>query len=439
MIASSPSITLSEWQTLGPENCNELRGRFLDQSDAVTSVASSLKDSRLLDLTELRSGLEIRAFSHVGRIRIGDLNITVLPKLRGSSLLKLLRYAYGFRRLNLISDTSHLIEPCGFEDLLVAQLNAEAQELLSRGLQRSYVARNEMLASPRGRIDIQELALNGGKITAALPCRHYPRIEDTMLNQALVAGLKLAGSLASSVALRREARRLAAQVEEQVSPINLNSAVMNQVARQVNRLTKSYRPAMSIIRLLVESQGVTLEGEALTSRLPGFMFDMNAFFQALLSQFLRDNLPGYSVIDEHSLKGMMRYNPNFSPPRRSPTPRPDYVVQRGNKSCSILDAKYRDIWEKDLPRHMLYQLVVYAVSHRDNPRSTILYPTFNPAARETRIDVTDPVHGRMLGQVCLRPVNLEHLEALVTNLTANGRRMREQYAASLALDAQDAM
>ena len=385
MIATAQSITLSEWQTLGPGDCDELRGRFLDQSDTAKSVASTLANSRLLELTELRSGLEVKAFSHVGRIRIGDLNITVLPKLRGASLLRLLRYAYGFRRLNLISDTSHLIEPCGFEDLLVAQLNTEAQELLSRGLQRSYIAQNERLASPRGRINIQQLALDGGKITATLPCRHYPRIEDTLLNRVLVAGLKLAGSIASNVALRRESRRLATQIEEQVSPINLNSAVMNQVARQLNRLTKTYLPAMSIIRLLVEAQGVALEGEAITNRLPGFMFDMNAFFQALLSRFLRENLPGYNVIDEHSLKGMMRYNPNFSPPRKSPTPRPDYVIPHGNKIYSILDAKYRDIWEKGLPRYMLYQLVVYAVSHRDQPRSTILYPTFHPGARETRI------------------------------------------------------
>ena len=432
MIATSSSITLSEWQTLGPETCDELRGRFLDQSNAVRSVASSLRESRLLELTELRSGLEITAFSHVGRVRIGDLSVTVLPTLRGSSLLKLLRYAYGFRRLNLISDTSHLIEPCGFEDLLVAQLNAEAQELLSRGLQRSYVARNEMLASPRGRIDIQQLALNGGKITAALPCRHYPRIEDTVL----VAGLNLAGSLASSVTLRRESRRLATQVEEQVSPINLNSAVMNQVARQLNRLTKSYLPAMSIIRLLVEAQGVTLGGEAITSRLPGFLFDMNAFFQALLSRFLRENLPGYSVIDEHSLKGMMRYNPNFSPPRRSPTPRPDYVIRQGSRTCSILDAKYRDIWEKDLPRHMLYQLVIYAISHRDQPCSTILYPTFHPSAREVRIDVTDPVYGKNIGQVCLRPIDLAQLEELVSSGSALHRRQREIEAKRLAFGEQ---
>lgn len=432
MSASVLSITLSEWETLGPAGCDELTGRFLDETAASQGVADTLAKSRLLELTELRSGLKVKAYSHVGRIRIGDLNVTVLPKLRGSSMLGLLRYAYGFRRLNLISDTNHFSEPCGFEDLLVAQLNSEVEELLSRGLQRSYIGRNESLGSPRGRIDIQQLARQGGSVTATLACRHYPRTEDTLLNRVLVAGLMLAASIASNVELRRESRRLASLIEEQVSHVSLNSAVMNQVDRQLTRLTKSYQPAMSIIRLLVESQGIALEGESITNRLPGFMFDMNTFFQAILSRFLGENLPGYSVMDEHSLKGMMRYNPNFNRPRRSPTPRPDYVIKKGSKICSILDAKYRDIWEKDLPRHMLYQLVVYAVSHSEQPRSTILYPTFHPGARETRIEVMDPVYGKTIGQVRMCPVNLEQLEVLVNDFTTQGRREREAYAFKLA-------
>jgi 5-methylcytosine-specific restriction enzyme subunit McrC len=432
MIAKHLSITMSEWATVGPDQCGLLQQRFLDASDGSRSLATMLTESRLLQLTELRHGLQVKAFSHVGRVRIGDLAITVLPKLRGSSLLRLLRYAYGFRRLNLISELPHFNESCGFQDLLVAQLNAEAQELLSRGLWRSYVGRKERLGSPRGRIDVHEVALDGGRITTTLPCRHHPRVENILLNRALVAGLKLGGYLASDVSLRREARRLASLVEEQVSPLTLNESVMEQVTRQLNRLTRSYEPAMAIIALLSNAQGVTLQGDRLTSRLPGFLFDMNAFFQALLSRFLRENLPEYDFMDEHRLRGMMRYSQNFIPPRRAPTPRPDYVVSQRGKIGSILDAKYRDIWENDLPRDMLYQLVVYAVSHRDRPRSSILYPTIHPNARETRIDVTDPIHGKMLGQVCLRPVNLERLEALVADTTTPGRRKREEYAMSLA-------
>ena len=63
MIVASRSITLSEWQTKGPQNCEELDGYFLDKSDTVKSVASTLAESRLLQLTELRSGLEVKAYS----------------------------------------------------------------------------------------------------------------------------------------------------------------------------------------------------------------------------------------------------------------------------------------------------------------------------------------------------------------------------------------
>ena len=113
-------------------------------------------------------------------------------------------------------------------------------------------------------------------------------------------------------------------------------------------------------------------------------------------------------------------------------PRPDFVIKKGSQICSIIDAKYRDIWEKDLPRHMLYQLVVYAVSHRDQPRSNILYPTFHPGARETCIDVTDSVYGKMIGQVRMCPVNLERLEGLVNDHTVRGERQRREYAYRLA-------
>ena len=120
------------------------------------------------------------------------LNLTILPKIKGTSLLSLLRYAYGFRRLNLISDSTHLVDQWGFEDLLISQLNAEVQELISRGLLRAYVSTAERLSSPRGRIDLTRMALDGGTVTATLPCLHHPRIEDTLLNQVLMAGLRLA-------------------------------------------------------------------------------------------------------------------------------------------------------------------------------------------------------------------------------------------------------
>ncbi len=150
MIPAPASISLSEWETLGPDKCPELAGRYLDVSAVTRRVIERITDSNLLGLTELRQGLQIKAYSHVGRIRIGDLNVTILPKIKETSLLSLVRYAYGFRRLNLISDSAHVVDQYGFEDLLISQLNAEVQELVSRGLMRAYISTNERLSSPRG-------------------------------------------------------------------------------------------------------------------------------------------------------------------------------------------------------------------------------------------------------------------------------------------------
>ena len=434
MTASHTSITLMEWETCGPDDCEALAGRFLDASARTREIVRLLEVSRVLGIRELRGGLELQAFAHVGHVAVGDLSVTVLPKIPGRSLLNLVRYAHGFRRLSLPNDATHRVDLQGIEELLISQLNREVQELIARGLFRGYRRTFERLGVLRGRIELDRIALDGGIVSGTIPCVHHSRIADTLLNQVVMAGLRLASSMTSLVELRRESLRLAATMEDEVSRIRIDGRVMDQVTRAVNRLTHAYTPALSIIRLLVESKGIMLAGSGARTTLPGFMFDMNAFFQLLVSRFLRDNLPGYVVRDEHALKGMIRYSPAFNPRKqRAPAPRPDFVVTKQGSPCCILDAKYRDLWKTTLPREMLYQLVVYAISLRGIRQSSILYPTMDPLARAARIDVSDLLDGREIGQVWLRPVILPRLEELIGARTPAALRERQSIALQFVL------
>lgn len=257
-------ITMTEWETRRPELGSGLDGVFLHGGED-RAAALRLGDRGLLAVTELRTGLMIQSFSCVGKVQFGQVEITIRPKLESSSLLlNLLRYAYGFRKLKLLPEAALRLEQSGFADLLVSQLNTEVNELVARGLHRAYVPRNEWLASPRGRINLGRLGAQGGVATARLPCTHHPRIEDSLLNQILYAGLDLAGTIASDLHLRRESRRLAGLFAEYVSPLRLNDDAVNRSFRKLNRLTVAYESAITLVSLLWNAMGVKRDATTVT-------------------------------------------------------------------------------------------------------------------------------------------------------------------------------
>jgi 5-methylcytosine-specific restriction enzyme subunit McrC len=369
----------------------------------------------MLSVVELRNGLSVRSTSFVGRVELGSLAVTIVPKITGMRLLTLLRYAYGLRNLDLSSAVDYHAEDAGFVDLLLSQLAAEARELLSRGLCRRYVAVSESLALPKGRVDMQRLAIQGGVTRAALPCVHHPRQEDVLLNRVLLAGVCLGADLATEFGLKRRLRSLAGAIQESVAPVPLSRDLLARAERQLNRLTVAYEPALVLIKMLVASLGIGLEEGPSEVRLRGFLFDMNRFFEALISRFLHEYLSGYEVQDQYQLRDMMSYVDKYNPrDRRAPLPRPDYVIKKAAAVVAILDAKYVDLWEKDLGRDILYQLAIYAMSQKRGVNAVALYPSAAGPRPEARIELRDPVAGVDRAQVILRAVDLAQLEALVS-------------------------
>ncbi len=388
----------------------------------------------MLTVRELRTGLAVTTTSFVGSIQIGSITVQISPKIEGHAFSVLLGYALGLPHLELLPDHQVGLTPPAFQDLLTDRLTTETNRLMSRGLYRQYTGHDGSLSSPRGRILFGTLATEGPFTSTRLPCRYVERDDNVLVNRALLAGLRLGARVAVDPAIRSRARRVAAPLAEFVRPIALNRATFRALRRSATRLTSAYEPAFGLIRLLMAGYGISPTHGTESAELPGFLFDMNLLFQEAVGRFLREWLADARVAEQYGLKDIFQYQALFNPRRRrTPTPRPDYVISRAGQIVAIADAKYRDLWERDLPPGMLYQLSVYALSQASCTAATILYPAPTMTARESRIAINDPVTGRMRAEVSLRPVHLARFADLVARLrTASNDRQRREYAAHLA-------
>lgn len=224
--------------------------------------------------------------------------------------------------------------------------------------------------------------------------------------------------------------------------MRLDARVIERAEREITRVTSASVPALTIVKLLHDMAGVEFQGGERSSDMPGFLFDMNRFFQRLLSRFLRENVFSGRVVDEQNIRDVFAYSPDANPKRRSaPKPRPDYALLPQNRLCGFLDAKYRDIWQRDLPPGWLYQLSIYALASPTGV-SVMLYPSTAADAVEERIEVRQPLRSsdRKLGMVILRPVPLIKLAELVADRMAGGaagRRSLAEHLTSLGVQAHE--
>jgi 5-methylcytosine-specific restriction enzyme subunit McrC len=432
-------VDLSEWETVDFDNDPRLLKRAIGDNPS-RQLAEQLTKSKRLEITELARGLRVGATSFVGRVQVGDILLTIRPKLLGMPLLRLVRYAYGLRNLDLYVTSKQATSQLGFQDMLVLQLMAEVEELLSRGLHRDYLRRNHDLATPRGRIDFHRFVHCGDRSGTTLPCTYYPRVEDTHLNRVILAGVAFGCTLLGDVELRGKGRRLEKQMANSITPVPLTRMCLTLARKQMDRRTRAYEPATTLIELLLNMDGVSLDEEPSQVSLRGFLFDMNRFFQALLSRFLRDNLLGVQLHDERTIRQMFSYELDKNPQhRRAPKLRPDFTIMVERKVLAVLDAKYRDLWGLSLPQEMLYQLALYALAREGSSReAVILYPTLSDVAKEQVVVIEQfSASFPQKPRVTLRPVNLLQLDRLVSETTRDSELAKERRsrAAQLAFGA----
>jgi 5-methylcytosine-specific restriction enzyme subunit McrC len=200
-------------------------------------------------------------------------------------------------------------------------------------------------------------------------------------------------------------------------------------------MTVFYETPLGLLRVLIDMYGWSpIEGTETVS-LPGYLFDMNRFFQMVLLRFLRENLLGLQIESERGFGGVLSYTLN--PLRRKdPAPKPDFVVRRATKIVAVLDAKYRDLWVRDPPpREWIYQLAMYASGLGPQSSAVILYATQSELAHEERIELRSVAEQNRIAEIILRPVKINRIASALADRGGTSIRARKEWARELVFGA----
>lgn len=131
------------------------------------------------------------------------------------------------------------------EDPIVQDLGLDPGETAAILLAEKVGAEALLIDERRGRVVVARgIAASSAEVCATLPCRHHPRSSQHLLNQLLLSGLQLGTTLARDHALKGSIHRLTRVLADTTRPVPLHAGLFETARRQINRLTRTYEPAL---------------------------------------------------------------------------------------------------------------------------------------------------------------------------------------------------
>ena len=297
--------------------------------------------------------------STVGAVEIGDLSVSIRPKLDVARVLFLAGYApeaFEVRERFDFREAPTLVEA------LAPALAAAARRAFAGGLLHGYRVEEEALLTVRGRIRVEDQVRR--RLGAAVPVevRYDEFTDDVTANRLVKAAADRLGRMRlRSRRSRGDLRWIGARLEN-VSLVEYSPAAVPEVA--FDRLNEHYREAVALARLVLRHWSFETGRGKL--RAAGFLMDMNKVFQDFVTRSLREVL-GVSARVLRAEEGGV----HFDEARRIRL-KPDLFWWDRSGDCAFVgDAKYKRA-DDGVPNADLYQLLAYATA-LDLPGGLLVY------------------------------------------------------------------
>ncbi len=299
--------------------------------------------------------------STVGVLEIGDLSVSIRPKLPVSRVLYLASYAIGqigFREERFdYADEPTLVEA------LVPAFAAAARRAFSRGLLHGYRTEEDSLQTVRGRIRIDDQIRRRFGIPVPLEVRYDDFTVDVLPNRLVKAAAFCLLGLRIHTPSRVKLADVLSNLED-VRLVEFSSGALPEV--RFDRLNEHYREVVELSRLILRH--TSIETKRGSVRASGFLVDMNVVFQEFVTRALRQALG----LSERTFPSDKRLPKVWLDEANSVRLKPDLTWWDRHECTFVGDAKYKKIDDKRVPNADLYQLLAYATA-LDLPGGLLIY------------------------------------------------------------------
>ncbi len=349
-----------------------------------------LLGQKVLDVNPVAGGNDqycLTPGSVVGAFRIGDLDVSIRPKLEVSRVLYLASYAMGAFRLR-DKDAFDFERADSLVEALAMALATAADRAFARGLLQGYRTEEEALCTVRGRMRIEEQFRRRYGAPLPVEVRYDDFTTDFLPNRLVKAAVFALGRMRirhppSRAALGRICARL--------DNVRLKEFPPNRVPEvEFDRLNEHYRQVVALSRLVLQQASfeaargsvragrvqeedgqagkASFEAARGSVRAYGFLIDMNVVFQEFLTRALREKLGA----SERTLRSDRGFQATTLDEDGRVRLHPDLSWWEGGRCLFVGDAKYKRMKDERIPNADLYQLLAY-VTALDLPGGLLVY------------------------------------------------------------------
>ncbi len=355
---------------------------------------------------------------HCGVVQAGRHRIFIEPKVPVKNLLYLVESTYVSPDIDFY-DQAGYARGRNFLEILMHFFYGRIEQLISKGLYRSYMTEIANASVVRGRVDIPRTLTENFASPYKVVCEYDEYTEDVIENRIIRYTLEATRNLATTPSLRRKLFKLLASFSQVNNPWHLSTDTFRRMV--YHRLNRHYETIHELCKVLLTGTAIEIPSGPVGFR--SFLVNMEQLFQEFLFATMARSpeFAGHRLVRQSSSRIVWLHGHGVV---RDITVIPDLKVSN-SADVLVVDAKYKNPLIARRNRWIpvsadVYQMMAYCVVHSCS--GALVYP--RTQVTDTDIDEVYEIKGSA-STFKLKTIDLagelSHLKAACHELCQNLR------------------